>query len=118
MAESANVDDAFVDMLVELGVLPVDATAGFDLRDVRRARLLNAWHQAGLPMTAVAKMLREKSLSLDFLDSPSLLGPPPIDLSYGELASDGHIRLQFVQQLRQALGFAPPRPEDRAGQAP
>jgi hypothetical protein len=38
------------------------------------------------PMTAVAKMLKEKSLSLAFLDSPSLLGPQPIDLSYGDYA--------------------------------
>jgi adenylate cyclase len=114
VAASANVDEVFIQHLVGLGVLPVDAARGLDMRDVRRARLLYAWDQAGLPITAVAKMLTEKTLSLDFLDAPSLLGPAPVDRSYGELASDGDVGFHFVQQLRQALGFTPPRPEDRA----
>jgi adenylate cyclase len=86
----------------------------FDIRDVRRARLLHAWQQAGLPMAAVAQMLKEGSLSLAFLDAPSLAAPAPLDQSYKDLAADADVPLQLAQQLRQALGFAPPRPEDRA----
>jgi class 3 adenylate cyclase len=114
VAENANVAEGFVRRLVDLGALPVDAATGFSVRDVRRARLLDAWEQAGLPLEAVLRMLEEGMISLAFLDLPSMAGPEPLEESYLDLSASADVPLRLVQQLHQALGFAPPRPEDRA----
>ena len=114
VARGANVPEAFVHNLVRLGILPAGGTIVYSVRDVRRARLLHAWEAAGLPLAAVARMLEEGTLSLDFLDAPSLTGPEPLDRSYAELAEVSGVSLPLVKRLHAALGFAPPRSEDQA----
>jgi adenylate cyclase len=114
VAEKANITERFVRRLIDLGALPVDPASGFSVRDVRRARLLDAWEQAGLPLEAVVRMLRERTISLAFLDSPGLAAPEPLEESYLDLSASTDMPLRLVQQLHQALGFAPPRSEDRA----
>jgi hypothetical protein len=42
--------------------------------------------------------------------------PERLDRSYRQLAADRGVPLAFVQALHQALGFAPPEPDARAGE--
>jgi adenylate cyclase len=42
--------------------------------------------------------------------------PERLDRSYQQLAAERGIPLSFLQALHQSLGFAPPQPDDRAGE--
>jgi adenylate cyclase len=51
-----------------------------------------------------------------FLDAPVMATPERLDRSYRQLAAERGVALSFVQALHQSLGFAPPQPDDRAGE--
>ena len=69
VAERANVPEAFVRRLIEVGALPGEG-AGLGAREVRRARLLHSWTAAGLPVEAIVELVDQGKLSLAFLDAP------------------------------------------------
>ena len=115
VAERANVPEAFVRRLVEVGALPGEE-AGFGVREVRRVRLLRSWTAAGLPVEAIVELVDQGKLSLAFLDAPVMAAPERLDRSYRELAADRDEDPGFVQAVHQALGFAPPELGDRAGE--
>jgi adenylate cyclase len=115
VAERANVPESFVRQLIAAGALPAGA-AGLGPREVRRARLLHSWTAAGLSLQTILALVDRGALSLMFLDAPVMATPERLDRSYQQLAAERGIPLSFVQALHQALGFAPPQPDDRAGE--
>ena len=115
LAERANVPEDFVRQLIDLGALPGE-DAGLEAPEVRRARLLHSWAAAGLPVETVQALVDRGALSLAFLDTPVMDRPERLDRSYRQLAADRGVPLAFVQALHQALGFAPPEPDARAGE--
>jgi hypothetical protein len=42
--------------------------------------------------------------------------PDRLDCSYEKLATDHGVTMSFLRALHQSLGFAPPEPDDRAGE--
>ena len=115
VAERANVPEGFVRQLIAAGALPAEA-AGLGPREVRRARLLHSWTAAGLSLQTILALVDRGALSLMFLDAPVMATPERLDRSYEQLAAEREIPLSFVQALHQSLGFAPPQPDDRAGE--
>ena len=115
VAERANVPEGFVRQLIAVGALPAEA-AGLGPREVRRARLLHSWTAAGLSLQTILALVDRGALSLMFLDAPVMATPERLDRSYQQLAADRGIPLSFLQALNQTLGFAPPQPDDRAGE--
>jgi adenylate cyclase len=115
VAERANVPEDFVRGLVALGALPAEE-AGLGPREVRRARLLHAWAQAGLSVETIVALVERGALSLAFLDAPVMAAPERLDRSYRQLADERGVSLGFLQAVYQALGFAPPEPAARAGE--
>ena len=115
VAEQANVPEGFVRRLVALGALPAEE-AELGPREVRRARLLQAWAAAGLSVETIAELVERGTLSLGFLDGPVMARPERLDRSYRQLADDRDVPLAFLRALHQALGFAPPEPGARAGE--
>jgi adenylate cyclase len=115
VAERANVPESFVRQLIAAGALPAEA-AGLGLRAVRRARLLHSWAAAGLSVETILALVDRGALSLMFLDAPVMASPERLDRSYRQLAAERGIPLSFLQALHQSLGFAPPQPDDRAGE--
>jgi adenylate cyclase len=115
VAERANVPESFVRRLVALGALPPEE-AGLGPREVRRARLLHSWAAAGLSVERILELIDRGALSLAFLDTPALFRPERLDRSYRRLAGERGVPLAFLEGLHQALGFAPPEPDDRAGE--
>jgi adenylate cyclase len=113
VARQANVDEAFVNRLLEIGAIRQDEE-GFGARDVRRVRLLHAWEMAGLPADLIVRTVEAGGLSLAFLDTPIMVGPEPLDRTYRELCTDENVPLSLVRGLHEALGFAPPSADDRA----
>ena len=115
VAQRANVPEGFVRHLVTVGALPSEE-AGLGPREVRRARLLQAWEAAGLSVEAIVTLIHRGTLPLGFLDAPSMRTPESLDQSYEELAAELGVPVPLVQALHEALGFVPPRPDDRAGE--
>jgi class 3 adenylate cyclase len=115
VAERANVPEDFVRRLVAVGALPAEE-AGLGPREVRRTRLLHSWTAAGLSVETILALIERGALSLAFLDAPVMATPERLDRSYRQLAADRGVPLAFVQALHQALGFAPPEPDARAGE--
>jgi adenylate cyclase len=115
VAERANVPEGFVRQLIAAGALPAE-TAGLGPREVRRTRLLHSWTAAGLSLQTILALVDRGALSLMFLDAPVMATPERLDRSYQQLAAERGIPLSFVQALHQSLGFAPPQPDDRAGE--
>ena len=87
LAAMAQVDEAFVDRLLEVGILR-RTDQGFVTGDVWRVRILRAVEAAGVPLDAVARAQGAQDFDFSFLDT---LLPPPSPLSgrrFGDLTAD------------------------------
>jgi adenylate cyclase len=115
VAERAGVDEAFVRRLMGLGALPPDEAA-LGSREVRRTRLLASWERAGLSTETIVELVGRGALSLSWLDAPVMDTPERLERTTADLAAERGVDLALIQRLHQALGFAPPRPEDLAGE--
>ncbi|MGZ4150098.1 MAG: hypothetical protein ACXVQJ_08670, partial [Actinomycetota bacterium] len=112
VAERAGVPEAFVEALAAAGALerPVDALDG---GSVRRAMLLSACTDAGLPLDALASVIRSGHLTLDTVDRPYYeRWGGRVDTTWDRLCADAEVPLEFVRQLYEAGGFAAPAPAD------
>jgi class 3 adenylate cyclase len=114
LAELAEVEPAFVRRVVRAGALAAEGPDGFGPQDASRLRFLRAWDAAGLPVEAIADLVRRGELPLSFLLGPTVDPHPRLASSYQELSAQRGVGLATLQRLHDALGFAPPAPTDRA----
>ena len=63
MAARAGVDPDYVDRLVELGILSPGNGNTFSAGDVRRARCVQSFDQAGVPLEGLAAAVLDGTLS-------------------------------------------------------
>jgi adenylate cyclase len=115
LAIQAEVDEAYVCGLIELGAL--EAGTGpqpYGPADVRRVQLLRTWEAAGFSVEAVVDLVRAGELSPSWLDAPVMTQTERLELTYEQLCRDEDVPFTLLQALQQALGFAPPDPHDRA----
>jgi adenylate cyclase len=117
VAEQAEVDLGFVERLHELGAIGREDGPGFTEADVRRARLLRAWEQAGLRADDVMRLVREGKLSVGWLDTPAMTRAGRQDITVEDLAREIDVDVDSVLAVYEAIGFAPPEPSEliRAG---
>ena len=112
-AERAGVDVSYLNRLLDVGILS-PAEEGFSNRDVRRMLLAKSLEGAGIPLDAVGAAIRQGSLSLDFLDADAYERFSSLsDETFREASERTGIPLDLVTLLREALGMAPPEPDDR-----
>jgi adenylate cyclase len=114
VARRAGVDPAYVDRLVELGILEPRPGDAFSEGDVRRARWIRSLERAGVSLDGMAAAVRQGALSFAFLDVPAfdrfaLLS----DTTFRELSERTDVPLELLTVVREAFGFAEPRPDDR-----
>src|SRR5262249_24801186 len=105
-----GVEPAYVDRLIELGII---TDTHSDVGAVRRVRVVEGLEQGGLPLEALAEAIRRGDLSLDFVDQPSYdvfaaLGPA----TFRGLSQRHGLPLELVLAAREASGAATPSPED------
>jgi adenylate cyclase len=112
VAERAGVEPAFVQRLVDEGIL--EASDGvFDDADARRARLCRGLEHAGLPLEEVGQAVDRGGLSFSFLDRPvydrfaGLSGH-----TFREVSEQEEIPLELLLVVRDAIGFAQAEPDD------
>jgi class 3 adenylate cyclase len=115
VAEQAEVDLAFARRLHELGAIGRDGN--FAETDVRRARLLHAWEEAGLRADDVMRLVDAGKLSIAWLDTPVMTRAGLLDVTVEQVAKEVGVDIGDVQAVYEAIGFAPPRPDElvRAG---
>jgi adenylate cyclase len=113
VARRAGVDPTYVDRLVEVGILTPDAGEAFSPGDALRARWVQGLERAGVPLEGLASAVRDGALSFSFLDVTAY--DRFVGLSgttFEQLSAQTGIPLELLMVVREAFGFAEPRPED------
>ena len=113
MAARAGVDPDYVDRLVELGFLSPGSGNTFSAGDVRRARWVQSFDQAGVPLEGLAAAVRDGTLSFSYLDATAFDRFAGVSTTtFRELSERTGVPLDLLLVIREAHGFAEPRPED------
>jgi adenylate cyclase len=114
VADRAGVGKDYVRRLIDLGALrrPKD---GYEERDVHLVALLHMWEAAGLSPGSILAAVEAGELSFDFLETPAWTLPERLGPTYREFAAEQGVPLHLLLGAHEAIGFAPPNPEDRAG---
>jgi class 3 adenylate cyclase len=114
VARKAGVPPEYVDSLRELGILTPGPGGSFSLGDVRRARWVHGLEQSGVQLDGLAAAVRDGDLSFSFLDASAFDRFAGVsDTTFRELSARTGIPLELLMVVREALGFAAPRPDDR-----
>jgi adenylate cyclase len=113
-AERAGVEPAYLDRLIELGIVRPEEPDGFSPGDVRRVLLAKSLEDAGIPLDAVADAMRRGALSLTFLDAASYERFAALATeTFQEVSDRTGIPLEILTVIREAIGMAQPSPDDR-----
>jgi adenylate cyclase len=113
LARKAGVDLDYVDRLVELGIMKPGTGDTFTPGDVRRARWVRSLEQAGVPLDGISSAVRDGTLSFTFLDASAYDRFAELsNTTFRELSARTDVPLDLLMVVREARGFAEPRPED------
>jgi adenylate cyclase len=112
-ARRAGVEEAFVDRLIELGVIEARPNHRLTAADVRRVQLTRTLENAGVPLEGLAAMMRRGELSMAFLDTPTYERFSALsEVTFAALAERTGIPLDLLLIVREATGSAVPQPTD------
>ena len=115
VARRSGVDSRYVDRLVELGILTPDTGGGFSSGDVLTARWVQSLERAGIPLEGMAAAVRDGTLSFSYMDAAAFDRFPGLtDTTFRDLSERTGIPMDLLKVVREAIGFAEPRPEDHA----
>jgi adenylate cyclase len=114
LAEQAGVPESFVARLLELGIVSAGKDGSFSEGDVYRVRFVRASESGGLSLEAIACSIHEGRFSLGFLDSPQYRWATLSSRTYGQVAEEFDIPVEFVLAFEEALGKVRPSPDDAA----
>jgi adenylate cyclase len=113
LSDQAEVDQEYVRRLIDAGALdPPEGETTYGPSEVGRVRLLHAWEEAGLSAESIMELVRSDQLSISWLDTPALTRMRRLDVTYARFCEEEHVPLSVVGELYEAMGFAPPRPND------
>ena len=109
----AGVEPDYVDRLIELGILRPGTGDVFSTGDVRRARWVRGLEDSGVPLDGMAAAVRDGRLSFSYLDASAFDRFAGMSsASFHEFSEETGVPLELLKVIREALGFAEPRPED------
>jgi class 3 adenylate cyclase len=113
-AERAGVDPAYLDGLIDLGILTPTEPDRFSSGDIRRAMMARSLEDAGMPLDRVGEAMRDGTVSLDFMDADAFGRFASLaDETFHQVSDRTGVPLELLQYLREAMGSAPPSPGDR-----
>jgi adenylate cyclase len=112
VAQRAAVPVAFVERLVELGIIVPRQPGRFTAGDLQRTRLMLATEEAGLPLEGVAAALAAGRFSLAFLELSHFRWSPRSDTSYAQLAADSGLPVDYLLSFEETTGVQRPEPGD------
>jgi class 3 adenylate cyclase len=112
-ARRAGVSAEFLSRLVEQGVIEPAPDGTFGAGEVRRATTLRTLTDTGIGLADLATVIRNGSLSLDFLDFPSYERFAALSSeSFGAVAARTGVPIELLGAVREAFGGAEPAPTD------
>jgi adenylate cyclase len=114
LAELAEVTEAEIGRMVDLGVLvPREGPAPFRATDMQKVRLALACERAGLPMDAIAALVRSGRLSFAFLgEAPYHRFAVPSSLTYRQVSRETGVPLDALREMLESMGFAWTSPDE------
>jgi adenylate cyclase len=113
VADRAGVDPGYVDRLVELGIVKPGSGDTYSTGDVRRARWVQSFERAGVPLEGMATAVRDGALSFSYLDATAFDRFAGVSrTTFRELSERTGVPVDLLLVVREAFGFAEPRPED------
>ena len=113
-AHKAGLDPAYLDRLIELGIIAPDANGRLTRGDVRRARMAETLENAGIGLDALAAGIRSGRLSLAFMDTPSYQRFATLsDETFGQVSERTGVPLNLLLIARETTGGAVPVADDR-----
>jgi adenylate cyclase len=113
VARRAGVDPGYVEHLVALGILRPLQDDTFSQGDVLTARWVHSLEEAGIPLDGMATAVRDGDLSFSYLDAAAFDRFAEVsDTTFRQLSEDTGIPMELLKAVREAVGFAEPRPED------
>ena len=114
LAGLAEVTEAEIGRMVDLGVLvPSDGPAPFRTTDMQKVRLATACERAGLPMDAIAALIRSGRLSFAFLGAaPYHRFAVPSSVTYRQVSRDTGVPLETLRETLESMGFAWTSPDE------
>ncbi len=113
-ASRAGVEPAYVDRLLELGILSPGGDGQFSTGDLRRIALIRMLEQAGLPLEGIGTAIRDGQLSLGFMDASSYDRFSSLtDTTFAQLSAATGVPEELLKIIREAVGFAEPSSDDQ-----
>jgi adenylate cyclase len=108
LAELAEVTEAEIGRMVGLGVLVErEGPAPFRTTDMQKVRLALACERAGLPMDAIASLIRAGRLSFAFMEAaPYSRFAFPSARTLRQVSQDTGIPLEALLEMFESMGFA------------
>jgi adenylate cyclase len=114
VARRAGIELGYVDRLVEVGILGPDSDGLYTHGEVRAARWVHSFDEAGVPIDGIAAAVRDGVLSFAYLESSAFDRFGEVSATtFQELTERTGIPMDLLTLVREAIGFAEPRPEDR-----
>ena len=107
LAGLAEVTEAEIGRMVDLGVLvPREGPAPFRATDTQKVRLAIACERAGLPMDAIAEVIRAGRLSFAFMEAtPYHRFALPSTRTFRQVSRDTGIPLETLRGTLESMGF-------------
>jgi adenylate cyclase len=108
LAGLAEVTETEIGRLVDLGILvPREGPAPFRTTDMQKVRLAMACERAGLPMDAIAEVIRAGRLSFAFMEAaPYDRFALPSARTFRQVSQDTGIPLETLRESLESMGFA------------
>ena len=107
LAGLAEVTEAEIGRMVDLGILvPREGPAPFRATDTQKVRLAIACERAGLPMDAIAEVIRAGRLSFAFMEAtPYHRFALPSTRTFRQVSRDTGIPLETLRGTLESMGF-------------
>jgi adenylate cyclase len=114
LAELAGATEAAVARMVALGILtPRDGAGPFLATDAQKVRLAEACEHAGLPMDAIAAVIRQGRLSFAFLEAAAYRRWALRSArTYRQVSQETGVPLDLLRDALDAMGFSPAAPDE------
>ena len=113
-ARRAGVEPREVARLTDLGILGASADDGYTDADVRRLQVVQLLERSGLPSEALATLVRDGRLPLEFLDDVSFRAFAALgEVTFAELSEQSGIPIDVLTVIRDATGGKAAGPDDR-----
>jgi class 3 adenylate cyclase len=114
LASQAGVPAAFVERLVELGIVTAGDDGAFSTADVHRVRFVASSDRGGLSIEAIARAMHQGAFSLSFMENANYRFATYSPGTYADVAEELGLSVDYVLAFEEALGRVRPAPDDPA----